>query len=59
MKILQVITKRKKVFKAGLAALAMIFLLEDTVYAATNKSGCESKGTGTAVDDTAGTGANG
>lgn len=59
MKILQVIAKRKKVFQAGLAALAMIFLLEDTVYAVTNKSGCESKGTVTAVYDTAGTGANG
>ncbi|MCM1159905.1 MAG: hypothetical protein NC412_01670 [Roseburia sp.] len=59
MRILQIIAKRKKTLKAGLAALAMIFLLEDTVYAATNKSGCESKGTVTAVYDTAGTGVNG
>lgn len=59
MKIIQTITKKKKTIKAVLAALAMFVCFEDTVYAATNKSGCESKGTVTAVYDTAGTAANG
>ena len=59
MRIIQTITKKKKTIKAVLAALAMFICLEDTVYAATNKSGCESKGTVTAVYDTTGTAANG
>lgn len=59
MRILQVIIKKKKAIKTMLAVFVLIFCLEDTAYAATNKSGCESKGTVTAAYDTAGTAANG
>ena len=59
MKILQVIIKKKKTIKAMLAVFALVFCLEDTVYAAANKSGCENRGTVTAAYDTAGTAVNG
>ncbi|MBD5544508.1 MAG: hypothetical protein HDR01_09775 [Lachnospiraceae bacterium] len=59
MRIIQTIIKKKKTMKAVLAAFVIVFCLEDTVYAATNKSGCENKGTVTAVYDTSGTAANG
>lgn len=59
MRILQVIIKKKKAINAILAVFAMVFCLEDTVYAAANKSGCENRGTVTASYDTAGTAVNG
>lgn len=59
MRMLQVIIKKKKAIKAMMAAFILVFCMEDTVHAATNKSGCESKGTVTAAYDTEGTAANG
>lgn len=59
MRILQVIIKKKKAIKAVMAAFILVFCLEDIVYAATNKSGCENKGTVTAAYAAAGTAANG
>ncbi len=59
MRILQVIIKKQKAIKAMLAVFTLVFCLEDTVYAAANKSGCENRGTVTAAYDTAGTAVNG
>lgn len=53
------IKSKRKIYKAVLAALLIVLCMEDTVYAITNKSGCENMGTVTASYETAGLAYNG